>query len=137
VTPGTTERIEISFPGHLRYLPAVREIVRQALAEEEGYGDVTPILLAVQEACVNAVRHGHGGDVRIPVELSLETFPDHLVLLVADRGPGFRLPGPERLSDPSRENGRGLAIIRAVMDEVEVERQDGRTVLRLVKRRAS
>ena len=62
--------------------------------------------------------------------------PDRVELRVRDGGDGFRLPDESPLAeDLTAESGRGLAIIRAVMDEVSVDSAAGSTVLSLVKRK--
>jgi serine/threonine-protein kinase RsbW len=130
-----SEHLDIRVPGRFRYLPAVREMVRLALTRE-GQHDVDDILLAVQEACVNAVRHGHGGECDRPIHLSLRVDRERVELTVSDGGEGFELPvAIEDALSPTAESGRGLAIIQAIMDEVSVHRADGTTTLSLVKRR--
>jgi serine/threonine-protein kinase RsbW len=138
VSPETTERLEVRIPGRLRYLPALRELVREAIADvDERSSDADALLLAIQEACVNAIRHGHGGEGSLPVDVTLTIGSDWIEVLVADRGEGFEIPEsglPEM--GTTRENGRGLPIIRATVDEMEVLRRNGATVLRLLKRRS-
>jgi len=139
VSETTAERVLIRFPGNARYLPAIRALVREMLTDEAGapaIEGVPKILLAVQEACVNAIRHGHGGDPSLPVELTVVNGPDRVELRVRDGGDGFRLPEDEPFTeDLTAESGRGLAIIQTVMDEVSVDQDADSTVLSLVKRK--
>jgi serine/threonine-protein kinase RsbW len=139
VTGRPEEAVEVTFPGRSRYLPVIRDLVREALREdgaEPSPADIREILLAVQEGCVNAVRHGHEGDVSRPVTLRIENRSDRIELQIRDGGPGFRIPEtvPAK-TDVTQESGRGLAIMTAVMDEVAVERREGETVVRLVRRK--
>ncbi len=139
MSEATAERVEIRFPGNARYLPAIRALVHEMLTDEKGepeIDDLHKILLAIQEACVNAIRHGHGGDPSLPVELTVVNWSDRLELRVRDGGEGFRLPDDVPFAeDPTSETGRGLAIIRTVMDEVSVDQSSDCTVLSLVKRK--
>ena len=139
MSEATAERVEIRFPGNARYLPAIRALVREMLTDEAGapaIEDVPKILLAVQEACVNAIRHGHRGDASLPVELTVFNGPDRVELRVGDGGEGFRLPDETPFTeDLTAESGRGLAIIQTVMDEVTVDHEADSTVLSLVKRK--
>ncbi len=139
MSDATAERVQIRFPGNARYLPAIRALVREMLTDEAGVPaieDVPKILLAVQEACVNAIRHGHGGDPSLPVELTVVNGPDQVELRVRDGGEGFHLPEEAPFTeDLTAESGRGLAIIQTVMDEVSVDQDADSTVLSLVKRK--
>lgn len=81
------------------------------------------VRLALEEALVNAFRHGHKG---LPpdrtVLLEFRVTPDQAELAVEDQGPGFR---PEDVPDPTLDEnltvptGRGLLLMRAYMARVE------------------
>jgi anti-sigma regulatory factor (Ser/Thr protein kinase) len=143
VAPGTASdgRIEIRLPSRADYLGAVRSVVRGfleeclsvRLAEEE----VNGIQMALQEACINVVRHAHGNDASKPLVVGILHPPGALVLEIEDYGPGLPPPS-KRPPDPDpanpREGGYGIFIMGKVMDEVRSERRDGKHVLVLVKR---
>jgi serine/threonine-protein kinase RsbW len=96
---------------------------------------VADLKLALTEACSNSIRHAYpegGGTVEVLYELS----PDRLVIEVADDGAGF-VPSEGRPEEGElSEGGLGMAIMRAIADELELgAREDGRgSRLRLVKR---
>jgi anti-sigma regulatory factor (Ser/Thr protein kinase) len=74
---------------------------------------VGDVLLAVNEACTNAIEHGHDGDGgQIRVSAAIED--GELRIDIADRG-RWRPPAGE---DPMR--GRGLPLMRALVRDVEV-----------------
>ncbi|MGA8271722.1 MAG: ATP-binding protein [Candidatus Sulfotelmatobacter sp.] len=82
--------------------------------------------LAVQEALVNAVVHGCGNDPSKTVTCKLQSDGQgRIIIIVSDPGPGF---SPESVSDPNRdenlyaEHGRGVYLIRQLMDEIRFER---------------
>jgi serine/threonine-protein kinase RsbW len=90
--------------------------------------------LALTEACTNSVRHAYGGR-QGTVEILYELQPDRLAVEVGDDGPGFdpeaRLNGED---EDLEEGGLGIAIIRALTDEVEIGgRESGGSRLRFVK----
>ena len=91
--------------------------------------------LALTEACSNSVRHAYHEDRPGVVEIIYELLPDRLVIEVTDEGEGFVLD--ERTDDVEglSEGGLGIAIIRAIADEVEIGSQpDGKgSRLRFVK----
>lgn len=93
------------------------------------------VRLALEEALMNAIKHGNQGDPDKPVTIQyqLESAPGHQVYLqvvIADQGPGFDYQGlpdptlPENLSKPS---GRGVLLMKAFMDNVHYN-QVGNTV---------
>jgi serine/threonine-protein kinase RsbW len=91
--------------------------------------------LALTEACTNSVRHADhdGGEGKVEIRYELE--PDRLAVEVGDDGPGFEVgtsfeDGESELA----EGGLGIAIIRALADEVEIGgRSGGGSRLRFVK----
>ncbi len=90
--------------------------------------------LALTEACSNSVRHAYAeseGHVEIVYRLGGDT----LEIVVSDEGEGFEPDGGERQGVGLSEGGLGIAIIRAIADELEIgPRPDGRgSRLRFVK----
>jgi len=91
--------------------------------------------LALTEACANAVRHAYPQGAPGPVEIVLRLLPGEAVeAIVADAGMG----PPEDLArkvspGPDDEGGRGLFIIRSLMDEASLRRGDSRTEVRMRK----
>ena len=86
---------------------------------------------AVNEAVSNAIEHGDpspDGTIRLHVAAE----DGALVFEVEDHG--TFAPGPAVI-DPLNERGRGLALMAATMDEVDVRRSATGTVVRLCKRR--
>ena len=91
-------RIEIRLPSRADYLGAVRSILRGFLEEcleiRVPAEQVNAIQMALQEACINVVRHAHKQDASKPLVVSLCVDRDRLVLEIEDFGPGL----------PSRED---------------------------------
>jgi serine/threonine-protein kinase RsbW len=84
------------------------------------------IVLAVQEALANAVVHGCGNDSSKNVACRLQCEDEgRIVITVTDPGPGF---SPESIAAPTRsenlhtDHGRGVYLIRQLMDEVRFAR---------------
>jgi serine/threonine-protein kinase RsbW len=99
--------------------------------------DVFAVRLALEEAVVNAIKHGHQGDPSKVVRVLYGVGPQQVVLVVEDQGPGFR---PEDLPDPldpenlERACGRGVFLMRHYMDEVKYN--DRGNCVTLCKRRS-
>ena len=96
---------------------------------------LSDLKLALTEACTNSVRHAYREGRAGSVEIVYQIEPDRLVVEVTDDGRGFE---PSELAGGGNgdlsEGGLGIAIIRAVADEVEIgERESGGSRLRFVK----
>lgn len=86
--------------------------------------------LAVHEACMNVIDHG-GVPEGTGIALSLELSPTELVVRLTDRGEAFDPSAAESSTEPMRERGYGLTIIRALVTEVRYRRSDGANHLEL------
>ena len=120
------DRLETEWPATPDSLGGIRTLLRRWL-RTHGAGDAETydITVAVQEACANAIEHAYGpGAASFTVEAELA---DRVVrLAVRDRG---------RWRDPRGEHrGRGLALMRALMDDVQVHAAEGGTEVVLVRR---
>lgn len=109
------------------------------LARESGFGeeDQDRIGMSVRECMVNAVVHGNRYSSHKKVELSLSRTPERLIIRIADQGEGFN---PEELPDPLsgenllRHSGRGIFLMKAFMDDLQVRRlEPAGTEVTLVK----
>ena len=109
-----------------------RAIVREA-ARDLGLdsGTTWELMLATTEAIANAVEHGSPCDPR-GIELRMEVDGGRLEVEVADCG--GRFPEVPRTSKPHDHGGRGLPIIAAIMDHLEVVPDSGMTRVRFDKR---
>jgi PAS domain S-box-containing protein len=104
-----------------------RQLVRWLHARGVEDGDVDAIQIACHEACSNAVEHGCGfGPGTITVEAALEN--DRIEIEVRDSGHWV-----ERPDGPLPFRGHGLPLMEALMDSVEVTREDEGTSIRLAK----
>jgi len=130
-------RLQLELPADASLLPRTRwalaGYIEELGAGPEVAGDV---ILALDEACANVVRHafpeGTDGSYRLSAELNR----DELVFEVEDDGVGFD-PVEAIATEPSLQSthGRGLRLIRQLMTSVEVEspRPAGGTRLRMSK----
>lgn len=76
---------------------------------------------ALAEALSNAILCGNGSDPTKRVHVRVEVWPDALRLHIADDGPGFDptdQPDPTRPENLEREDGRGLFVMRHLVDHV-------------------
>lgn len=109
------------------------------VAEGAGFSedDLHPIGMAVRECLVNAVVHGNRYNQRKKVHLAVIRSSDRITILVGDEGDGFDLQSiPDPLAEENllRQSGRGLLLIRAFVDELEIRpRQPSGSEVRMVK----
>ena len=83
---------------------------------------VADLKLALTEACSNSVRHAYGEGREGVVEIRYELDVDRIRVEVSDGGHGFDPVLVERPSEEIDEGGLGIAIIRAVTDELDIAR---------------
>lgn len=92
--------------------------------------------LAVCEAVENIIQHGYRGDPG-EIRLTVQTAPGALTVEIVDGAPAFdpsRYPiDPSTSARDVRVGGRGLLMIRRVMDDISYERRGRHNILRLTK----
>lgn len=126
--------VQLSIPAKAEYIVlcrlALTGLARSRVFDPEVLADLK---LALTEACSNSVRHayeeGRGGTVEVRYELA----DDRLSVEVLDEGSGF---DPGSATNDEREldeGGLGIAIIRALVDELDIESNDGGSSLRFTK----
>jgi serine/threonine-protein kinase RsbW len=109
------------------------------VAEEIGFDEdeLHKIGMAVRESMVNAVVHGNRYSARKKVHLTILKAADHLTVAIRDEGEGFEysaLPDPLSEENLLRQSGRGLLLIQAFVDKLEVTRREpGGTEVKMVK----
>jgi serine/threonine-protein kinase RsbW len=77
--------------------------------------------LALEEAIVNANKHGHNGDWSIPLTVRYHANENGVVVEIEDQGLGFdpdEVPDPLAPENLERPSGRGLMLMRTYMSGV-------------------
>ncbi len=87
-----------------------------------GKDDIFAIHLTLEEAFLNAVKHGNKMDPSKKVKVEYSVDEDKVEILITDQGPGFK---PEAVEDPRfgenlfKPGGRGLLLMNSYMDMVK------------------
>ncbi len=129
--------LHLEIPPRLAWLDLVQgiaeEVGRQAGLDDD---DRLDLGLAVREGTINAIEHGHRDRPGEPVRLLFRVDPDRIHVEIADRGPGFdpaAIPDPTEPENLLRPSGRGLLLIRSLVDAVDWRTGPGGTTLILEK----
>jgi len=120
--PFLEERIVFKMPSEIRHMDGViyylnERMLKLGIVRSED----SEVLIALDEAIVNAIKHGNKCDPRKAVHIVAEFSSDGARFTISDEGAGFvreDVPDPRdpcRLLEP---NGRGLLLINHIMDEV-------------------
>ena len=137
--PDDAQTIRLDVPASARYLGVVGACIGEMLARVEGLNDGEALTynmqLAVQEICVNIVKHAYGDDGgRIALTLTIAAPPLRLIVECHDGGRSFdpaRIPLPDL--EHGQVNGYGLFLVHHLMDTVTYDPCPGHNRWRLVK----
>ena len=119
------EDFETTIPNDTAAALAVQDRI-VGILEELGYPprDVFGCRLALEEALVNAIKHGNRNDPRKSVRIAVRIAAERFEIEIEDEGPGF---DPEDVPDPTSEenlekpSGRGIMLMRAFMTRVDYQ----------------
>lgn len=123
----STNVISLVIPAKAEYIAlgrlALTGLLRPLAVEPEVIADVK---LALTEACSNSIRHAYADGREGAVEIRYELLDSRLAVEVSDEGGGFDPEFAAGSGDLS-EGGLGLAIIRAVTDDLSIGPRSGGT----------
>ena len=114
---------EATTPSRPEFIPLLVGQIA-ASAEQAGFVDDrldNSLRLALVEALTNAMEHGNGWDQDKPVAVRSEFTRGEMRVTISDQGPGFAwrgLPDPTINGNILAERGRGVFLMRAIMDQV-------------------
>jgi putative Holliday junction resolvase len=131
--------LDVSIPASIEYLPLV-DTVCQAFCGWAGVDreSTDEIAMAVVEGATNAVVHGSKCQRSKKVRVVFRRTRSEISVSVIDRGEGFdpsKIPDPTDQSNLLKESGRGIFIMKQVMDTVDFEEAEGGgTLVRMTKK---
>lgn len=135
--------LRLSLPRDARYVSLLRRVSESLLRGLEVPAEtVDDVSVALSEACGNVIRHAEGTN-EYGIRLSVGSTTCEIE--VCDLGPGFdrkmlgeaeRVPSIDAAdaAEDGAEDGRGLPLLRALMDDLQFVREDETTTVRLIKR---
>jgi len=124
--------VNLTLPPDSSSIPDLRRSVARSLQHVDEHV-LADVLLALDEAVSNAIRHGsRGGE---PVRVSVDSDGEWVEMSVRDGGPTPRLPRlPAEPPPLLKTGGRGLWLILQLVDEVRLQRIEDGTRLTMRRR---
>lgn len=127
------EKIEFEIPSFISLMHSVLDYLIKRV-EKNGVvsSEDSHLFIALDEAFVNAVKHGNKFDSSKLVKISAEVSSKEARFTVEDEGDGFKLtevPDPTDTANLFKTSGRGVLIIHNVMDEVTYNERGNRLTM--------
>jgi serine/threonine-protein kinase RsbW len=113
--------VELTIPARAEFIALCR-LALTGLARTRALAPdlVADVKLALTEACSNSIRHAYREGREGVVEIRYELSEDRIAVEVCDEGDGFDPSVLEQQAQELDEGGLGIAIIRAVTDELDI-----------------
>lgn len=114
--------VEVTIASDYAEARGIQSLIADAL-RASGYTehDIFAIMLALEEALVNAIKHGNQLDLDKHVSVSYTVTAERVDIWITDEGPGFNpdeVPDPTAIENIERPCGRGLLLMRGFMNGV-------------------
>jgi serine/threonine-protein kinase RsbW len=136
ILPYVREKIDFELPSDVTLMNGVLQYLIERVSK---LGLIKPersnLFVALDEAFVNAVKHGNQNDPRKLVRITAELSSKEARFTVEDEGDGFNIQEIPDPCDPAnlfKSSGRGVLLIYNIMDEVQYNERGNR--LTMVKR---
>src|SRR5437870_5848476 len=124
------EKIDLEVPSNLSLMNIVLEYL---LNRVDALGlietEQSNLYVALDEAFVNAVKHGNRNDPTKLIRVTAELSPHEAIFTIEDEGEGFdvrEIPDPCDAANLFKSTGRGVLLIYNIMDEVEYSERGNR-----------
>jgi len=133
--------LEESFPSRTTEAKRILENILSRLEGENWFPhDIFGVHLALEEALVNAVKHGNRMDEAKSVHVDCKLSPERLYIRIRDEGPGFKIEEvPDCTDDENLDkcSGRGIMLMRNFMSFVEYNDTGNMVTMEKSRKRAS
>jgi len=112
----------VILPSDCAEVPSIQDALEDQFRKHHyGEREIFCIKLALEEALVNAIKHGNQMDRNKKVHISYQVLPGRFDIQITDEGDGFDpgdVPDPTAVENLERPCGRGLMLMRHYMTEV-------------------
>ena len=127
------EEFEVVIPSDTSAGQTVQDRIIQFLEDlQYDERDVFGVRLAIEEALVNAIKHGNQMDPSKSVRIACRIARSRVRIEIEDQGEGFQpsdVPDPTADENLERPCGRGIMLMRAFMTSIEYNASGNRVVL--------
>jgi serine/threonine-protein kinase RsbW len=128
--------LTLTLPSDLRLLVVARTFV-ESICKARGLDQATTdaIVLATHEAANNVIRHAHQNNPDAQLQIQCCCGPDRIEVRILDEGEPFDIGSVPHLNPAElRIGGRGVFLMRTLMDELSCQRRGERgNTLRMIK----
>ncbi len=126
--------VALEFAAKGEHLAEVRRTVeRLGQSTSLSRADLDDLLTAVDEAVANAIRHGSPQGAKSIIQVNCEPHANGLIVEIRDQGAGFVVPESPSMPGPDATGGRGLPLMVALSDAVEIASTPQGTAITLKK----
>jgi len=138
MTEDSAETVSLVVPSHPKYLYVVRSALYPIVAAA-GFTkrDARRMILAVDEACSNIIKHAYGNDTKKTISIVIQNDREHFTVTLRDYGkkPDMSTIAPRDLEDV-RPGGLGTHFMAAAFDQVRYDTgEEQGTLLTLIKKK--
>ncbi len=115
---------EKEYPSALKLVPEIQNEVKKAIKKFVPSERLDAIILGVSEAVYNSIKHGNKSDSKKKIFLLIEKDKKTITISILDEGEGFdfsKIPDPTESENILKESGRGIFIIKNVVDNLRYE----------------
>ncbi|MGI8638423.1 MAG: ATP-binding protein [Pyrinomonadaceae bacterium] len=127
------EKIEFEFPSAISLMHSIldylmKRVEKNSIVDAEN----SNLFIALDEAFVNAIKHGNKFDANKIVRISAEVSSKEARFTIEDEGEGFNvaeIPDPTNPENLFKASGRGVLIIHNIMDEVSYNKRGNRLTM--------
>ncbi len=121
----TTKEKKLVISSRTENLSPIREFIQETAVEAGMKSKSTnDMMLAVDEACTNIIKHAYKSYPEGKIIITIKTFPEKIIIKITDYGNAFH---PEVIPEPDiqeyyrqkRVGGLGMYLMKTLMDEVK------------------
>ncbi len=124
---------KIAIPSEIKYIKKISQDILGNLKRLNIDKSVQfDVRLAVEEAVRNSIEHGNCYDKNLTINIAYTIDREKISIKVEDQGEGFdvkKIPDPRRGDNLTKEGGRGVFLIRQLMDRIEYSKKGNKVTM--------
>ncbi len=133
-------KLKLRITSHTSNLMLVRDFIADA-AKNYGFNDddINKIIMAVDEACTNIIKHAYECKPGLPIDITVDADDKKFSVIIKDKGKHFspeqiKIPDMKEYLNQYKVGGLGIYLMKNLMDEIKYNIQPGvQNEVRLVK----